>query len=84
VFYNTLLIYFLEIIPPTLHPPKHTQYTNNCVNLQPLPAKNQCHETYQSDPDTKFLIDRLSIIVLLDKVTNLKFSMAYHTSITRN
>ena len=52
--------------------------------LQSLPVKDKWECAYQTDPDTKVLIDRLSINAPLHESTILKISADYRTSIARN
>ena len=76
-------IFLFHIPSPAITSPTH-QCISNCVTLQPLPVKDQRDYAYQSDPDTKVLIDRLSINISLNEPTILKFPAAYRTTIARN
>ena len=80
---NISVTYSFPIFPPAITYPTH-QCISNCFTLQPLPVKDQWDCAYQSDPDTKVLIDRLSINISLNEPTILKFPAAYCTTIACN
>ena len=52
--------------------------------LQSLPVQDKWDCAYQTDPDTKVLIDRLSMNAPLHESTILKIPADYRTSIARN
>ena len=61
-----------------------SQCVSNFFTLQPLHVKYQYNCTYQANPVTKLLIDRLSIHVLLDEPIIINLPAAYRTTISRN
>ena len=49
-----------------------------------MQIKDSCDRLYQTDPATKNLVDHLPVHTKLNDSINLKFQVAYHTTITRN
>jgi len=62
----------------------NTQCVSHCFTLQPMPAITRWKKTYHDDPDTRVLIDRVSINSPLDQPTILQLSAAYRSAIARN
>ena len=83
---------FLSKIVPPIIPSSHiTRYASinthcisHCFTLQPMPAITRWKQAYHDDPDTRVLIDRLSINSPLDQPTILQLPAAYRISIARN
>ena len=49
-----------------------------------MPVITRWKQAYHDDPDTRVLIDRLSINSPLDQPTNLQLPAAYRSAISRN
>lgn len=49
-----------------------------------MPNNSNWDEAYQQDPETKFIIDHLSISSPLDQMTILRIRTGYRTTIARN
>ena len=78
---------FPPIIPSsyrTRYASINTQCISHCLTLQPVPAITRWKQAYHDDPDTRVLIDRLSINSPLDQPTVLQLPAAYRSVITRN
>ena len=83
---------FLSIIvPPIIISYHYTCYANinthcvsHCFTLQPMPAITRLKQAYHDDPDTRVLIDRLSINFPLDQHTILQFPAVCRSAIVRN
>ena len=62
----------------------YTQCVSHCFTLQPMSAITRWKQAYHYDPDTRVLIDRLSINSPLDQHTILQFPAVYRSVIVRN
>ena len=77
-------LFYIAPPPPLIYSSPTHQFIKNCFTLQPLPVKDPCDFDYQADPDTKVLIDRLSINASLDEPTILKLPTTYSTTTVGN